>query len=242
MTETRPSLDRIEAVLFDLDGTLVETNNRWAKTLSEKLKRLTPILPHLDPEILARDLVMALETPTNYIVSICERLGLESSFFGLTDRIRRSKGLATREGSMPVEGSQALLEALNGHYKMAVVTTRARPEAQTFLSQIGAERFFSVVVTRQDVFLMKPHPEALRKAAALLGVAPSRCLMVGDTAVDIRSARRACAYAVGVLSGFAMRSQLERAGAHLILDRAAQLLDYLPKVRGAVRQTPRLTT
>ena len=231
MTKSQVSFDHIEAVFFDLDGTLVETDNRWARVLSEKLKRLKTILPHLDPDILARDLIMALEAPTNYAISICERLGMESTFFGLTDRIRRSKGLATREASVPVEGSRTLLESLHGRYKMAVVTTRARPEAKTFLNHIGAERFFSALITRQDVFRMKPHPEPLRKAAALLGVSPSRCLMVGDTAVDMRAARRAGAYAVGVLSGFAVRVQLERAGAHLILERAVQLLEHLPELR-----------
>ena len=223
----------IEAILFDLDGTLVETDNRWAKIVAEKLAPLRRVSPGLDTDALGRKLVMAIETPGNYFVSLFEHLGLGSGFFGLADRLRRSKGLATREGSVLVEGSMALLEALDGRYKMAIVTTRARPEAHAFVKHARGVptatvgRFFSAVVTRQDVIRMKPHPEPVLKAASLLGVVPERCLMVGDTSVDIRSARRAGAYAVGVLSGFGERGELERAGAHLILDRAVQLLEYL---------------
>ena len=219
--------DSVEAVLFDLDGTLVETDNRWATIVSGKLRPLKRVFPQLDTDALGRKLVMASETPVNYAMSFLEHLGIGSGFFGLADRVRRSKGLATNEGAQPVAGSTALLEALQERYGLAIVTTRARREAHAFLEQLRFERFFPVVITRQDVLRMKPHPEPVYKAAALLGVDPSRCLMIGDTAMDIGSARRAGAYAVGVLSGFGERRELQHAGAHLILDRADQLLEYL---------------
>ncbi|MBC7255367.1 MAG: HAD family hydrolase [Chloroflexi bacterium] len=229
MNETLPHFDGVEAILFDLDGTLVETDNRWARILAERLRPMQRFLPRLNVEALARRIVMAIETPSNYAISTLEHLGLGHLFLGLADRIRRSKGLATREASEPVEGSEELIQALKGRYKLAVVTTRARPEALALLGHLGLSAHFEALVTRQDVWRMKPHPEPVYKAARLLGVLPSRCLMVGDTRMDIRSARRAGAYAVGVLSGFGERGELERAGAHLILDRAASLLGYLSR-------------
>jgi HAD superfamily hydrolase (TIGR01509 family) len=224
---TAPFGDHIEAILFDLDGTLVETDNRWAKILADKLEPLKRIFPRLDNVALGRHLVMALETPANYVISMFEHLGLGSSLFGLTDRLRKSKGLATREASELVEGTRTLLDALHGRYKLAIVTTRARPEAHAFVAVQKLVDYFPVVVTREDVWRMKPHAEPVRKAAALLGVPPERCLMVGDTTMDIASARRAGAYRVAVLSGFGERRELERAGANLILDRAYELLEHL---------------
>ena len=53
--------------------------------------------------------------------------------------------------------------------------------------------------------------------------------MIGDTTMDVRAGRRAGALAVGVLSGVGTRQELVRAGADLILERAEQLLDYLPQ-------------
>ena len=222
------SFDAVEAILFDLDGTLVETHNRWAAKLGAKLAFLKRILPRLDPQAIGRSLVMAIETPANYLVSLSEHLGLGSSFFGLSDRFRQSKGLATRGTSRPIEGTERLLAALDERYKLAVVTTRARPEAMSFVKAIKPAGLFSVVVTRQNTWRMKPHPAPVRRAAAMLGASPERCVMVGDTIMDIRAARRAGSIAIGVLSGFGTREELERAGAHLILDRAEQLLAYLP--------------
>ena len=227
MSDSQLPAGAIEAILFDLDGTLMETDDRWSRTVAEKLAPLKRLFPALDPDLLGRGLFLAIETPVNYLLSILEHLGVGTGFFGLADRVRRSKGLATRDGSALIEGSEALLAALSDTYKLAVVTTRGRAEACVFIEQARLARFFSVVITRQEVLRMKPHPEPVRKAAGALGVAPGRCLMVGDTATDVRSARRAGAYAVGVLSGVGARKELERAGAHLILGRASQLVGHL---------------
>ena len=228
MAEHQGLFDGVEAVLFDLDGTLVETDNRWAANIEDRLRPLQKVFPWLDPHALARWLVMAIETPSNYVIWALERVGLDSPLLGLADHVRRSKGLATREGSEAVKESRELLEDLQGRYKLAVVTTRARPEAHAFLEQLGLAAFFQVVITRQDVLHLKPHPEPVRLAAQRLHVSPERCIMVGDTVPDVRAARRAGAWAVGVLSGFGERAEIERAGAHLILDRAALLALYLP--------------
>jgi phosphoglycolate phosphatase len=63
----------------------------------------------------------------------------------------------------------------------------------------------------------------VRHAAKQLGVPVERCVMVGDTTVDVKSARRAGAGAVAVLCGFGEREELERAGAHVILEHTSQL-------------------
>lgn len=218
----------IEAILFDLDGTLVETENRWAAIFARGLEPLRCIFPDLDTDRWGRKLMMTVENPTTYAVSLLERVGVDSSFFGLADLIRKSKGLATQGASAMVEGTEELLAALEGRYTLGIVTTRARPEAHDFLERMQYQDLFAVVITRQDVFRLKPHPAPVREAVDRLGISPQHCIMVGDTALDVRSARRASTYAVGVLSGFDGRWELERAGAHLVLERAVQLLDYLP--------------
>ena len=225
MMEPRPlPMEKIQAVLFDLDGTLIESDDHWVDKIAARLAFLRRIWQRADPVALARWIVMTAETPSNYLLSAVEHLGLRTSFFGLADRLRRARGLATQEHSAMVEGSRELLDALHGRYRLAVVTTRARAEALAFLAHSGLEAYFEAVITRQDVLRMKPHPEPVRKAAKLLKVTPDVCLMVGDTTNDVLAARRAGAYAIGVLSGFGERCEMERAGADLILERASELL------------------
>lgn len=227
MTQQAIDASRYDAILFDLDGTLIETDNRWAGQLAQRLQWVKRLHRGADIEALSHMLVMSIETPGNYAVALLERLGLARYLSGIGDRIRRSKGLATRDGHEIVSGTLELLQALQPRFQLAVVTTRARPEALAFVAGLGIDHFFPVVITRQDVLRMKPHPEPLLKAAAQLGVSSTRCIMVGDTTMDMRSARRAGALAVGVLSGFGTRGELERSGAEIILDRAADLAALL---------------
>ena len=217
----------LKAVLFDLDGTLVVTANRWTERLSRRLDWLKRLFPRFEPQRAAHRLINGFEFVTTYGMLWLEHLGVGSSFFGLADRIRRSKGLATRAASTLIRGSEDLLEQLSQRYLLAVVTTRQRPEAEAFLNAANITRFFQVVITRQDVWYIKPHAAPVRKAAQLLGVQVNSCLMVGDTTMDMRSARRAKARAIGVLTGYDERDELNRAGAEQVLASAAELVEYL---------------
>lgn len=227
--DIRARLAKAQAILLDLDGTLIETDNRWAEMMAGRLAWLERLFPRLDTERLARAIVMRSEIPVNYLMMLMEHLGLDTNFFGIADRVRRSKGLATNQGVLAVNGTPALLEQLGEDYALAIVTTRGGKETRTFLDALDLLHFFSVIVTRQQVLRMKPHPEPILVAAQGLGKTPQRCVMVGDTVMDMRAAQRAGSIAVGVLSGFGHRQELERAGADLILDRAEQILSFLPQ-------------
>ncbi|MFO7740716.1 MAG: HAD-IA family hydrolase, partial [Anaerolineae bacterium] len=74
---------------------------------------------------------------------------------------------------------------------------------------------------------LKPHPEPIREAARRLGVRVERCVMVGDTTVDVKGARRAGAKAVAVLCGFGERDELEEAGADVVLEGISDLMSVL---------------
>ncbi|MHB9032687.1 MAG: HAD family hydrolase [Anaerolineae bacterium] len=220
----------IKAILFDLDGTLVVTANHWSERLACQLQPLCQVIPGLNPRRLAKRLVNNIELASTYGMLWLEHLGISTSFFGLADRIRRSKGLATRTASTLVPGSIELLEMLKQDYVLGVVTTRQRAEALAFISAANMGRFFQAVITRSDCWHIKPHPGPLRCAAKQLGVQPADCLMLGDTRLDIRSARRAGARAIGVLTGYDDREELTAAGAEIVLESAAQLPEYLARL------------
>ncbi len=223
-----PAWDSIEAILFDLDGTLIVANNRWPLQFAARLAPLKRIFPRLDTESLGRRLFGAMEAPANYLLSFLEHMGVDTSFWGLADRLRRSKGLAARGEEAWLGRGSDLVRALAARYPLAVVTTRRRKEAMAFVQGALLADCFTAIITREDVWRMKPHPEPVRKAARCLGVPVEHCLMVGDTTMDMAAARRAGAWAIGVLSGLGEQRELARAGAHLILHSAEQLLDYLP--------------
>jgi len=226
-TARRLSPQGIDAVLFDLDGTLIETDNRWAASLADRLAFTKRVHPSLDVDSLARALVMSVEVPSNYVLSLLEHLGLGPTMERLTNRVRRSKGVAVVGEELLVDGSRELLEALGPRYELAVVTTRARQQATAILTATRLESYFEVVITRSDVWRMKPHPAPVLAAASQLGIAVDRCAFVGDTIMDVRAAQRAGAVSVAVLSGFGGRRELERCRPDLLLAHAYDLLGYL---------------
>ena len=214
----------LEAVLFDLDGTLIDTDDMAVERLTKHLK---PFLgQRASPAV--RWLLMRAETPGNAFVSALDSAGLDERFMNLTDRLRRRRGVYPAEEFRLISGVAEMIPILSQKYKLGLVTIRSRYHINRFFEQfpaIGAEIQTSIGL--QDTRRLKPDPSPVQLAARRLNVPVSNCLMVGDTAVDIKAGRRAGTWTAGVLCGFGRRHDLERAGADLILESTSDLLDWL---------------
>lgn len=218
------SPDQIEAILFDLDGTLVDTDDLAVERIS---RRLSPFLGRRAAPV-TRWLLMQAETPGNSLITLLDMLHLDHKLRGLVDRLGRWRGVYPAKEFRLIPGVKNMVLALQPHYRMALVTTRTRYHIEEFLFRFPAiGTALEVSCGAQDTRRLKPHPEPVLLAARELGAPPERCLMVGDTTVDIRSGRRAGAWTAGVLCGFGRRHELARAGAHLILANTADLLMVL---------------
>jgi len=147
-------------------------------------------------------------------------VGLDAVFFGM----RRMLSSPMQPTFRLIEGVKSLLVRLAEHYQLAIVSTRSQKDADAFLQQHALTEFFQLAVTQESTSRLKPHPEPILYAAHQLGISPEACIMVGDTPVDIISARRAGTWAVGVLCGFGEEDELWRYGAHLVLPSTADLL------------------
>lgn len=213
----------IDAVLFDLDGTLMDTDDQVVEKLANRLGRI----PWLGLHHRARGLVMAMETPANFLMTALDAVGLDGPLLGVRKRLQNLRGAARHSNYRLIADAEPTLADLRQRYQLAVVTTRGRSDAEAFLQQHGLREAFNAVVTREDTWRLKPHPAPIERAATLLGIPVERCVMVGDTTVDIRSARRAGARAVAVTCGFGERRELKRAGADVVLEDIASLSSVL---------------
>ncbi len=215
--------DKVQAILFDLDGTLMDTDDQAVEKLAHRLQRLR--WPH--PHRTARRLVMASETPGNILITLLDMVGLDAPVMAFNNWLRRRRGLRSPRDFRIMADAQEMLATMSGRYRLAVVTTRGQTETQEFLDQHDLHDIFETLVTRESTWRLKPHPAPIRHAAQRLGVPVENCVMVGDTTVDVKSARRAGAWAVAVLCGFGERKELERTGAHAILEHTSQLSSLL---------------
>jgi HAD superfamily hydrolase (TIGR01509 family) len=214
------------AVLFDLDGTLIETDDKLVERFVTMSSFLEPAVPAEQRRRLARRVLMANEGLMNSIITVLDILHLDGVAFRLKGAMHRLQGQREPADFVPVDGSLEILRDLERRRLMlGVVTSRNREEAAAFLAQHDLGDLFWVVITRDDVRRLKPHPMSVAKAAEHLGLSPEQCVMVGDTNLDVRAAKRAGALAVGVLCGFGTQRDLQ--DADLVLGSPADLAAWL---------------
>lgn len=215
---------KIKAVLFDLDGTLIDSDDVAVEKLA---KRLHPIFKGNAKKV-SRRIVMFGETPLNTFITFLDILHLDEPMMRLAHRKHERHNEVPAGSFRLIPGVDHLIDTIKDRYKIALVTTRGRRDINHFLRDFPD--IAAVVETScglEDTVRLKPHPEPVRLAAQQLGLPPENCLMVGDTTVDVKSGRRAGAQTVAVLCGFGERRELQRAKANLILESTADLLNFL---------------
>lgn len=217
----------VRAVCFDIDGTLADTDDAYVLRLERLLRLIAPLLPERNVNAAARHLVLRLESPTNALLSLLDRLHLDQALGALLDQLHRMRGAAARTSIELIPGAREALSQLSSHYALGVVTARERSSALDILRVHKLQSYFQCVATARTTLRAKPHPAPVLWAAEQLGCLPSELLMVGDTSVDILAGRAAGAQTVALLCGFGQREELELAGAHVILDEPLQLVNLL---------------
>jgi len=215
----------VAAILFDLDGTLAETDEQVIDAVADKLGPLQRFFHEADARPFLRRWIMRLEAFAASWLARLDAVDLDDDAFQIARRIRQMLGYKKTAELNMVEGAALVLQTLRTRYRLGLVTTRDKHSTQRFLEQQHLEHLFDVVVTRDDVRRLKPHSEPIFRAAQMLELSPEQCVMVGDTLADIRAARAANAAAIGVLSGFGSEDDLDEAD--LLLPSVADLEQWL---------------
>ncbi len=215
------------AILFDLDGTLLDTDDVLVEQLARRVCPLPFLCRLYDGKKLARRLVMTGEKPLSLLTSLLGAVGLDDKAYALAEWARVAGGRREPERYVTVQGVIQFIKEASRDYELGITTTRSREDTEAFLKKFELEGYFKAVVTRQDVKKLKPHPDSIRRAAAEIGCTPEQCIVVGDTTMDLRAGKKAGALTVGVLCGFGERADLERIKPDLIVESTAQLADHL---------------
>lgn len=217
---------KIKLVIFDLDGTLNDTDDQYIERLTKILEFSSRIWPNWDRKHFARELIMVLETPGNIILGIPDRIGLD----GLWDQWKKSLGIKLRTKKRHfqlIQGVETMLEVAANNRKIGLASVRGEEILEAFVDQTHLRKHFSIIVHALSTPKTKPAPDPILYAAKMVGVLPEECVMVGDTVVDVIAGKSAGAKTVGVLCGFGTQDELIRAGADLILPSTADLISFL---------------
>jgi len=221
-------LARVQALLFDVDGTLRDTDDQFVNRIAKLLKPFSSILPNRDPFQVSRRLIMKLESPATYLYGLPDRIGIDHYLVLLGNHFHNLSLRNPAVNDYPViEGGYTALSLLAPVYPMAIVSNRDEKTTREFLEINRIDSFFRSVITNQTCRYNKPYPDPLLFAADHLEVPIDSCLMIGDTTVDMKAGKVVGTQNVGVLCGFGEKKELLASGADLILPSTKDIIDVL---------------
>jgi HAD superfamily hydrolase (TIGR01509 family) len=220
---TTPPDQQPAALIFDLDGTLVDTVQTriaaWLRTFEEfgipADRRQVAKLIGSDGRRLAR------------VVADTAGRALDAALAEAIDRRAGEVYSELNTEPRPLPGARELLQALDAMGLRWAIATSSRPEqVGKSIESLNLPRP-PTIIDGSRVEHAKPAPDLLLFAARELGIEPSHAWYVGDSIWDMQAARAAGMPAIGVASGSATTVELEEAGASLTVDNLSQVLPMI---------------
>lgn len=202
---------RIEAVVFDWDGTLLDSFDADSSAYLAVFREmgipwgLDELALHYSPN--GHHLYRAAELPR-------ARWDAATKVWRKNYDDRRSK---------LVPGARRVLTQIARRYRLGLVTSGHRDRVRRQLRRLGLTGLFAVRVCAEDTRHKKPHPAPLRLALRQMRLKPAACIYVGDSAHDLEMARRAGARAIAVLGRFPTEKAIRAANPDVLLDSLIQL-------------------
>jgi pyrophosphatase PpaX len=214
----------VQAALFDLDGTLVNT---IPLILASYEHTLGAHLAHID--VPRRVIIGNLGRSLNDILRDYAVAGGAADPDALSDEMVETYRSFQRENIdrliEPYDGIAEMLSGLHARgLTLGLVTSKVEWAARLSYERYDIARFLSILVFHDDTPNHKPHPEPLLHAAAKAGLVPGRTVYVGDSVHDMAAGRAAGMKTIGALWGPSEPGDLERAGADALASDPRDLL------------------
>jgi pyrophosphatase PpaX len=209
---------RVKAVIFDLDGTLASFNLDYKTARAEVKSYLTTrgvpasalSVKESVFEMLRKTEIFARNSgkPAKFLEDV------RGEALAMTEKYELE---AARNTSL-MPGALETLKALRQmDLKIGLCTINSEKSVNYILNRFGITSFFDVTVSRNKVNHFKPHPEHIETALKALGASAKDTVIVGDSTVDIQSAKELKVAAVGLPTGVSTMEQLMRNGANYII-------------------------
>ena len=221
---------KVKEIFFDFEGTVVDFQWKLIPAVEECLTALDKV--GFNPDLYGTDPSYAhIYNHTLELARQGKVSGDPPSAMAIIDRIydKYDTDALTRWNLYP--DTLSVIETLREKgFRMGIISNIGRESLQTAMDRLGLSGRLEVVISRDDVEQLKPHPEGLIRAAKTLNVDPAQTIFIGDSLNDVGAARGA-----GMLAGFIRGGQdspetMARLPADLEIDNLTQLAASLTRI------------
>ena len=220
------SFHSIRAIIFDMDGTLIDSIDLYHVILKDIMGTLGMEMP-FSRELLFESLSHGVKlSDIIFPPDMNNREKIVERFRSLAmDAFRE---IFSRGDVKLIDGVSSLFEELRRRgFSLAIATSSMTEMVVPFLKAKNLHPYLHCVLGRTEVPQLKPFPDPLLKCMEILNVQPHETVYVGDSAVDIQAGKAAGTWTVGVLTGTSDLSRLESEAPDAILDTVGDLLTLL---------------
>jgi phosphoglycolate phosphatase-like HAD superfamily hydrolase len=219
---------KVAAVIFDLDGTLIDSIDIYFRIVENALERL-----NLPP--VSRSKILAAAESENFKWELVLPREVQSRQANIIDDAWAvTNEIAPRmfaDDLDIIEGADGALKMVSAKgLKIGLVTSTQKHYLETKmlpLKNAAIDKLIEVIITSDDVKERKPAPDPLIMCAQLLELKPADCVYVGDTTNDMKSGKAAGMYTVGVLTGFDDYDALQTEQPDAIIDSIRNLSEVV---------------
>lgn len=213
-----------KAVIFDLDGTLLNTYEDLANAVNFALEQ------NGLPTHMAEKYKIFAGNGTDMMIT--RALPLDKRNEEMLDKVRKLYfeyyNAHSGECTRPYDGIIDMLSELKSRgFKLAVVSNKIDFMTRAVVKEYFGDTMFDFVTGQCDGIIPKPDPSMVYKVMEQFGVTADECIFVGDSGVDAETGKNANMFTVGVLWGFRGKKELLECGASTVISKADELLNYV---------------
>ncbi len=212
----------VNTVIFDLDGTLLNTLDDLADSVNFALRE------HGFPERSLEEIKSFVGNGVRNLMQLSTPDGFDNpQFENCLEAFREHYSKNMNNKTRPYEGIMELLAELSAkNYKLAIVSNKFDRAVKELAGEFFGD-YIKVAIGESGGLRKKPEPDCVFEALEELAAEAGKAICVGDSEVDVRTARNAGLPCIGVTWGFRSRELLEASGAEHIIDSPLELLQLL---------------
>lgn len=190
-----------KTILFDLDGTLIDSTDAIVEGFNVAYKHFGLTSPK-DEKITA-----LIGYPLDVMF---DKLGVSGDVWEYVNAYKEHYRIISREKTTLLPYAKEAIIKASSYAKLGIVTTKTALYSQELLEHMEVMKYFDILIGRESVQNPKPHPEPILKAMEFFSSKEENTWMIGDTILDLESAKNAKVKSIGVLCGYGIKNELQK--------------------------------